>query len=340
MNGLQRIAATLEFQAVDRVPVIAQIFGHAAVLADVPLADYVRDGEVLARCQIQALARYGYDAVFALMDVNVETEALGSVLKYSRDRYPTVATHALADASGLETLVVPDPARAGRMPELLKAATILRNEVGDQVLVVGCVLGPMTLAVQLMGAETALFLAIDEPDRFSLLLDRATDVIVRFGLEQIKAGVHLPIIFDPAATPDVIPPAFYREFLLPRLKRICTAFKLAGAAANWLHTAGPALPILPYYPEAGVDIANIDFCVDPLDAIQALPRICIDGNIRPLSFAISQPAAIAAQSAHLLRTFKSRGGFILSSGCEIPPESKPENVAAMVAAVGRNACPR
>lgn len=333
MNSLERIAATLKFLEADRVPVIAQVFGHAALLTDVALEDYVRDGEVLARCQIQALAHYGYDAVFALMDVNVESEALGSALTYSRARYPTIATHALAGASSLQGLVVPDPSRAGRMPELLKAASILRNEVGDEVLVVGCVLGPMTLAVQLMGAETALFLAIDEPEQFSMLLDFAEDVIVHFGTAQIQAGVHLPIVFDPASTPDVIPPAFYRELVLPRLKRIFSAFKQAGALANWLHTAGPALPILPYYPDTGADIANIDFCVDPLHAIQALPRTCLDGNIRPLSFVLSQPEEIAGDSRRLLHAFMDRGGFILSSGCEIPPESKPKNVAAMVDAV-------
>ncbi len=44
----------------------------------VDLRDYVQNGELLARCQIKALERYDYDAVFALMDVGVETEAVGS----------------------------------------------------------------------------------------------------------------------------------------------------------------------------------------------------------------------------------------------------------------------
>ncbi len=75
MNSIDRINAGVNFDAPDRVPVIAQVFGHAATLANVALDDYVRNGELLARCQIKALERYGYDAVFALMDVNVETEA-------------------------------------------------------------------------------------------------------------------------------------------------------------------------------------------------------------------------------------------------------------------------
>ncbi len=69
MNSLERIAATLKFQDTDRVPVIAQVFGHAATLADVSLDDYVRDGETLARCQLNAWKHYGYDAVFSVMDV-------------------------------------------------------------------------------------------------------------------------------------------------------------------------------------------------------------------------------------------------------------------------------
>jgi len=332
LNSLERITATLGFQTTDRVPVMAQVFGHAAVLAGVKLGDYVRDGALLARCQIHALEYYGYDAVFALMDVGVETEAIGSTLIYRDHQYPFVRSYVLADSADLCNLDVPDPWRAGRMPELLKAATILRQEVGRDVLVVGCVLGPMTLATQMFGIEPALYLAIDQPERFAEMLDFATEVAIRFGLAQMDAGAHLPIVFDPSSSPEVIPPAFYREFVLPRLTRVFAAFKQAGSAVNWLHTAGMTAPILSLYPRAGVELANIDFCVDPHHAMQILPHTCLDGNIKPLAFVDATPAEIATESFQLLKLFASRGGFILSSGCEIPPESKPENIAAMVLA--------
>jgi uroporphyrinogen decarboxylase len=81
-----------------------------------------------------------------------------------------------------------------------------------------------------------------------------------------------------------------------------------------------------------VNIANFDYCVDPLYAQEALPQTCLDGNIKPLSFVQATSEEIAAESSRLLELFAGRRGFILSSGCEIPPESKPENVAAMVMA--------
>lgn len=330
MNSLERIQSAVAFEKPDRVPVIAQVFGHAATFGGVALGDYLRDGELLARCQLKALKHYGYDAVFALMDVNVETEAAGSSIEYLSDMYPHVKTHAVSATTDLKSLSIPDPKRDGRMPEILKAASILRKELGDEVLVVGCVLGPTSLVNQLYGPEPALFLSVDEPKAYSTLLDYATEISIAFGVAQIQAGAHLPVVFDPAASPSVVPPRFYREFILPRHKKLFSALKQAGATANWLHIAGCAAPILENCPLAGVDIANFDFCVSPAEAQSRLPKTCLDGNVKPLLFVDGQPDEVAEESAILLESFRERGGFILSSGCEIPPEAKPENVKAMV----------
>ena len=161
-------------------------------------------------------------------------------------------------------------------------------------------------------------------------MDFATETVIRFGVAQLQAGAHLPLVFDPSASPAVIPPQFFREFELPRLRRVFQALAEAGAAANWLHIAGPVNAILPFYPQAGVQIANVDYCVKPSDAARLLPTTCLDGNIRSLAFVDETPADIEAGAAELLRSFRDRGGFILSSGCEIPPESAPQNIAAMV----------
>jgi uroporphyrinogen decarboxylase len=332
MTSLERVIAAVKFQESDRVPVIAQVFAHAAALAGVRVGDYVRDGETLARCQLEALRRYGYDAVFSVMDVSVETEAAGSRLRFPTDRYPEVEQYALDGKDDWSALTVPDPNRAGRMPEMLKALALLRGELGNGTLIVGCVTGPFTLTTQLLGIEAALYLAIDDAPRLEGLMDFATQVIIRFGLAQIKAGAHLPIVFDPSASPAVIPPPFFREFELPRLTRVFQAFSGAGALANWLHIAGPAGPILPYYPKAGVHIANFDYNVSVKDAGDRLPATCLDGNIKSLAFVEGSPADIEAEASGLLRSFRDRGGFILSSGCEIPPESRPDNIAAMVRA--------
>jgi len=331
MTGLERILATVRFEPTDRVAVIPQIFGHAATIAGVPLVQYLTDAAVLAGCQLSALERYRHDAVFALLDVNVETEALGSRLRFPKDGYPSVEKYAIERPSAVAELAIPDPSQAGRMPVLLQAARLLRQELGDRVLVAGCVLGPMTLACQLLGAERALFAAVDEPDSFERLLDFAVDVAVRFGQAQLEAGAHVCVVFDPSASPAVVPPALFREMLAPRLRRLFQALKRPGSPVTWLHIAGPVEPILPLYPDCGVDIANIDYCVDPGRARAAVPRLCIDGNIRPLAFVDSEPGDITAACRRVLDG--AGAGFILSSGCEIPLEARPECVQALVDSV-------
>jgi len=332
MNSIERIQAAINFEAADRAPIIAQVFAHTAVIAGKTVHDYVRSGKMVADCQIKALERYGYDAVFAIMDVNVETEALGSKLAYRSHDYPYVQSYAFSKDTNLKTVPIPDPFSAGRMPELLDALKTLRREVGDEVLVVGCILGPMTLATQLVGIEKALYLAIDDPDGFERLLDFSTEVVIQFGIAQIESGAHVPLVFDPCASQAVIPPRFFLEIELPRLEKVFAALRAAGALAGWLHAAGPIASILPFFARSGANIINYDYCVDPNDVMNKAPSLCCNGNLKSLDFEEAEPEKISSDSTGLLDLFANRGGFILSSGCEIPPGARPENVDALVRA--------
>ncbi len=332
MKSIERVLATVDFQPADRMPVIPQVFGHTALIAGKTIREYVLSGRELADCQLKALKRYGYDCIFAVMDVNIETEALGSKLVYSSDDYPYVQSHVFTKGTNLDLIPIPDPHTKGRMPQILEALGIMRREVGEEVLVSGCVLGPMTLAGQLVGLETALYLAVDDPGAFERLLDFATRVLIRFATAQIEAGAQVVLVFDPAASMSVIPPAFFREIELPRLNKLFEASKTNGLSGGWLHIAGPIAPVLPYYGETGAGIFNFDYCVDPNEVMSAAPRLCFNGNIKSLDFETAQPEEIFNESLRLMELFSARGGFILSSGCEIPPGSKPENVAALVAA--------
>lgn len=333
MNSLERIKAAISFAECDRVPVIVQAFGWTARIDNVNLNEYLKQGEILARCQISAQKKFGYDAVFGLMDVAVETEAIGSSLSFNNNNYPNVSKYAFDEGTDFNTVTIPNPYKDGRMPELLKAIRILHQEYKDKVLVVGCVVGPMTLATQLMGAEKLLYFAVDHPDRFFELLKFCTEVIKVYGISQIHSGADLPMVFEPSSSPEVIPASFFREFILPCLKDIFSALKKEGALANWLHIAGNTKSILPFYAQAGIDIANFDYCVTSSEAIKNLPQTCLDGNIRPLALVEDDAELITKQSQELLVAFSKRKGFILSSGCEIPLDSKPENIIAMVKAV-------
>ncbi len=332
MDGIERFRRTIAFDRCDRTPVIAQVFAHAAVASGRTVDDYVSSGVVAAACQIEAQARYRYDAMFAVLDLTLEAEALGAEIQSRPGLYPSVIRPPFAPDDDFTRSPVPDPRTAGRLPMVLEMAKALRAACGDEALVVGLVQGPMTLAVQFLGIEQALSLAADDADHFLELLDYARAVSEAFGIAQLAAGAHLALVFEPAGSTEVVPPGFFREMIAPRLLRLFAAFKKAGAMGNWLHIAGRTAPILPRYAALGADIGCFDYCVEPEALFPALgeSRLCLAGNVKPLSFVTASPEEIEADTTRLLRRFERRGGFIVSSGCEIPPESREANVAAMV----------
>ncbi len=80
MNSLERVVAAVRFEEPDRLPVIAQVFGHAASVSSVRPGCVCRTETLSPRCQMKALEKYRYDAILLVTDVNVETEAAGSVV--------------------------------------------------------------------------------------------------------------------------------------------------------------------------------------------------------------------------------------------------------------------
>lgn len=329
MTSLENVLKTVRFQKDERTPVIPQIFGHAAIHNKVPLNRYLRDGKTLAECQISSCEYYEGDAVFGLMDVNVECEALGAELIYREDNYPYIKRTPFEEGEAIPTSRPLDPKNDGRMPELLESIRTLRREMDNKVLVTSCLLGPFTLTTQLLGMERALYMIHDDRPKLMEWLRFATDIQRMYGVAQLKAGTQVPIIFDPSGTQDVLTPKLFCELEVPFLKELVAELKTNGAQAVWLHIAGPTNRILETYAKIGVDVANFD-AVRPEEAMNALPNTCLDGNINTLSFVLDSPASIRKRSQDLVDSFRSRGGFILSSGCELPLESRPECIKAMI----------
>lgn len=336
MNSLERILAAVRFEPTDRTPFMPQMFGLTAIATGVALGAYIREGAVIAECQMKLRERIGNDAVFAFSDLGVESEALGCRFKYYENQYPEVLNYVLAPTDDPAKLSLPDPARDGRMPEMLKAIGLLRRDLGDSALVGGGIAGPMTVASQLYGAEAALYLIADDRPRFEAALDFATGVAIHYGKAQIAAGAHMVMVLDPMASPAVVPPELFRTLVLPRLRQVMTSLRTAGAMVTWLNVAGPTAPILRHYPDIGADIATFDYYVSPAEARGLLPSTCLAGNLKPLDFLAPSPESLAAEARSLIAAFADRGGFILSSGCEIPPEAGDSNVAALAEVVARS----
>jgi len=331
MNSFERVKATIEYERVDRIPVIPEVAGVTAKLCGKSVRDYVTDGAVIAGCQLNAQEHFQYDAVFAFADLCVEPEAIGCTLTYPADNYPHVKQPVMQSISDLDKLSVPDPLERGRMPEIIKAVKILKNACQGKVPVVAHALAPLTIASRIMDIEKFLYAIVDEPNNFKRLLSYTCEVALEFIKHLLEAGADSIIMFNPSASPAILPPKIFREFELPNLAKIYGFIKKQyPEIITWYSVAGATQEIIKDMENINLDVMTIDYLV-PLDvAFDLSSSLCFNGNIKSLSFVNESSEDIFTQSTELVHASLERGRFILGAGCEIPPNATPDTITAMV----------
>lgn len=325
----------MRYEKTDRIPVIPEVAAVTARVRGKSVRDYVTSGEILAVCQMAAQEFFQHDAVFAFADLCVEAEAIGCKLAFPEDNYPYVKQPVIRSIDDLTKVSVPDPLKDGRMPEIVKAVTILKEKCHHRIPVFAHVLGPLTIASRIMDIEKMLYMIVDEPEYFKRLLSFTREVAVTFVKHLLSAGADGIIMFNPSASPAVLPARIFREFELPNLKQIFSFIKgYNPEAITWYSVAGAVQEIIKDMEQTDLDILTIDYLV-PLDvAFKLSSSLCFNGNIKSLSFVNETPDEIFTHATTLLQTSLERGRFILGSGCEIPPNAKLDTISALVRASG------
>lgn len=103
-----------------------------------------------------------------------------------------------------------------------------------------------------------------------------------------------------------------------------------------LHLDGNWVPFLDYFRELPKRrcILQLDHLSDFIKAKKIIGDYhCLMGNISPSLLSVGTPTEVEKACKRLIEGCKEGGGFILSSSCEIPPETPFENVITMKKAV-------
>lgn len=132
-------------------------------------------------------------------------------------------------------------------------------------------------------------------------------------------------------------PRQFREFALPEWEEMCWYFVFKGITPV-LHFDSDWTPLfaelrsLPRWK----CVLNLDGCSDIFRAKEVLgDHMCIMGDVPATMLKLGEPDEVDEYCRRLITEIGADGGFILSSGCTVPPDAKPENVKAMLRSVGR-----
>jgi len=139
-------------------------------------------------------------------------------------------------------------------------------------------------------------------------------------------------IFPMRSSASFISPSMFERFAWPHLKRMVEDFAQSGIVSV-LHCDGNWTPMLAYLrelPRASC-VVELDGGTDILKAKEILGDwLCLKGDVPATLLAHGEPAQIVEYCERLIRQVGRGGGFILSSGCEVPLDAKPENVGALI----------
>lgn len=132
-------------------------------------------------------------------------------------------------------------------------------------------------------------------------------------------------------------PAMWERFVWPYLRRLVQEVTDAGLVAI-LHLDGDWTRDLTRFRELprGRCILATDGTTNLFKAKETLGgHMCLMGDVPPVKLTLGTPDDVYDYSSRLIRELGPEG-FILHSGCDIPPNAKLENVKAMIcAATGR-----
>ncbi|MGQ9537518.1 MAG: uroporphyrinogen decarboxylase family protein [Actinomycetota bacterium] len=151
------------------------------------------------------------------------------------------------------------------------------------------------------------------------------------------SGIRRVFMGGTRTSASFLSPRQFEEFALPEWKEMCE-FWTARGVTPILHFDSDWTAFFPYLKELprGKCVLNLDGTSDVFAAKEQLGgHMCIMGDVPATLLKLGEPEEVDEYCRRLITELGSDGGFILSSGCTIPVDAKPENVRAMLASVHR-----
>ncbi len=187
----------------------------------------------------------------------------------------------------------------------------------------------------LAGMETILMSMVENPAFVHDLLDRIMDFNLKVIDNSCTRDVDGMRFGDDwgQQTGLIMGPAFWREFIKPRIREMYARVKAYGKKV-FIHSCGKVDSVFPDLIECGLDVFN-PFQPEVMDVYEMKRRygrqLTFYGGIstqRLLPYGTVDE--VRAEVKKLLAEIGRDGGFIASPAHSIPGDAKPENIAAML----------
>lgn len=291
-----------------------------------------RTPELCAQVTLMPVNDFGVDGAVLYADIMLPLEGMGVSLEIQPEVGPIIH-NPIRTMQDVERLRVPLAEES--TPYVMEAIRLVRRELEGKQAVIGFSGAPFTLACYLIEGRPsrdyalAKSLMYGQPEVWHALMEKLTEVTIRYLVAQIQAGVNVVQLFD--SWVGALSPSTYRQYVLPYTQRIFQAVKETGTPS--IHFGTSTGTLLETMAEAGGDILCVDWRFD-LD--EAWRRIGyergIQGNLDP-TLLLAPWEAIEVGVKDVLHRAGNRPGHIFNLGHGVLAATDPDMLRRTVEAV-------
>ena len=266
-------------------------------------------------------------AIMGFMDLSVEAEAFGANIRFSEDEVPTVVGSIIKSEEDAINLKVPKVG-AKRTRIYLDAMKKAKQEIKDCPVFAGCI-GPFSLAGRLLGVSEAMISCYDEPEMVHLVLKKATEFLINYLQAYKDLGIDGVFMAEPLA--GILSPNLCDEFSSRYVKEIVSALDDDSFLVAYHNCGNNTLKMVDTILSTGCRLYHFGNAISIEQMLKLMPKdVMVMGNIDPVSLKDASKEDVIAATNALLEAIGDVDNFVISSGCDIPPLAKWENIDAFI----------
>lgn len=293
------------------------------------LFEIVRTPELGARVTLRPVEELGVDAAVLFADITLPLLSMGVGFELA-DGGPRIH-HPLRtadDVAALQPFAIDETIAA-----VLETIRIIRQR--SPVPLIGFAGAPFTMASYLVeGGPSRDYLQVKtlmylRPRVWDALMNRLTEMTVRYLRAQIEAGAQVVQIFDSWA--GCLSPADYIQYVAPYTRRVLES--VAPSRVPTVHFGTGTAGLLKAMAASGGDVIGVDWRVHLDEAWEAIGHDHgIQGNLEP-AVLLGSPEMIRERTLDVLRRAGGRPGHIFNLGHGVLPDTPRERLREVVQTV-------
>ncbi|MBA3674101.1 MAG: uroporphyrinogen decarboxylase [Chitinophagaceae bacterium] len=290
----------------------------------------VQTPELACEITLQPVDQVGVDAAIIFSDILVIPQAMGKAVLMEEGKGPSLP-EVIQNQKDIDALITDNVEES--LSYVMNALKLIKQELNGRVPLIGFAGAPFTILCYMVegkGSKTwekAKQFCFTQPQLAHQLLQKITDITIKYLKAQVKAGAEVIQVFD--SWSGCLSPNDFKILAQPYLIQISNALKDDAPVILFPKGSWYALKDLS---KSGASGLGIDWCISPQNARELTNNnITLQGNFDPAKLLLP-PSEIKKAVHEMINAFGAQN-YIANLGHGITPNIPVDNAKAFVDAV-------